>query len=173
MSAGEKRRLAKARQKSSTPLFQRRMDSLANQARTVSRLLSVRAVSIAVMVGPLQSGMHIRLNTIRIVSAEDLCDVLRLLDRQYLPHGGQARLVDTATRLLPPTPFATPPVLSALPVDPDPEDDERTVTAAVEEVTTWYAVVRVWRTRPRRGQGVASPAGDVVRVHLVAVDAAS
>ncbi|MFE9127753.1 nuclease-related domain-containing protein [Streptomyces sp. NPDC007148] len=79
-----------------------RMDSLGNQARTVSRLLSVRAVPIAVMVGPLQSGMQIRLNTIWIVPAEDLCDVLRLLDRQYLPHGGQARLVDTATRLLPP-----------------------------------------------------------------------
>ncbi|MFE0541098.1 nuclease-related domain-containing protein [Streptomyces sp. NPDC058891] len=79
-----------------------RMDSLANQARTVSRLLSVRVVPIAVMVGPLQSGMQIRLDTIRIVPAEDLYDVLRLLDRQYLPHGGQARLVDTATRLLPP-----------------------------------------------------------------------
>ncbi|MFE0545221.1 hypothetical protein [Streptomyces sp. NPDC058891] len=68
--------------------------------------------------------------------------------------------------------FATPPVLTAVPVDPDPEDDERTVTVAVEEVTTWYAVVRVWRTCPRRGHGVASPVGDGVRVHLVAIDAA-
>ncbi|MFE6549641.1 hypothetical protein ACFVHS_14780 [Streptomyces sp. NPDC057746] len=71
-----------------------------------------------------------------------------------------------------PAPFALPPVLTALPGDPDPEDDERTVTATLEEVTTWYAVVRVWRTRPRRGHGVTSPAGSGVQVHLVAVDAA-
>ncbi|MFE9127838.1 hypothetical protein ACFYOF_20925 [Streptomyces sp. NPDC007148] len=72
-----------------------------------------------------------------------------------------------------PTPYAAPPVLTALPVDPDPSDDERTVTVAVEEITTWYAVVRVWQTRPRRGHGVASPVGEGVRVQLVAVDSAS
>ncbi len=70
-----------------------------------------------------------------------------------------------------PAPLTATPVLTALPVDPAPDDDERTVTVAVEEVTPWYAVVRVWRTRPRRGQGVASPVGEGVRVHLVAVDA--
>ncbi|MEU6497310.1 hypothetical protein ABZ890_44340 [Streptomyces sp. NPDC046984] len=74
-----------------------------------------------------------------------------------------------------PTSYAAPPVLTALPVDPDPGDDERTVTVAVavEEITTWYAVVRVWQTRPRRVHGVASPVGEGVRMHLVAVDAAS
>ncbi|MDX3260843.1 hypothetical protein PV336_16625 [Streptomyces sp. MI02-2A] len=45
------------------------------------------------------------------------------------------------------------------------------MTVTLEEVTTWYAVARAWRTRPRRGHGVASPAGEGVRVHLVAVDA--
>jgi hypothetical protein len=45
--------------------------------------------------------------------------------------------------------------------------DDRTVLVALEEVTGWYAVVRVWRSRPRRGQGVAEPAGPSVRVHAV------
>lgn len=65
--------------------------------------------------------------------------------------------------------FAAPPVLTALPVDPDPDDD-RAVTAVLEEVGTWYAVVRVWRTRPKRGQGVVEPAGPGVLLHLTAVD---
>lgn len=70
-----------------------------------------------------------------------------------------------------PVPFTGRPVLTALPVDPAPEDEERTVTVALEEVTAAYAVVRVWRTRARRGTGVTSPAGDGVCVHLVAYEA--
>lgn len=66
-----------------------------------------------------------------------------------------------------PAPFPTALVLTALPVDPEPGDD-RTVTAALETVTEAYAVVRVWRTRPKRGQGVADPAGAGVLVHLTA-----
>lgn len=54
-------------------------------------------------------------------------------------------------------------------VDPDPGDEERTVWAVLEEVTGWYATVRVWQTRPRRGTGVATPAGAGVRVHVMAV----
>ncbi|MGW0086558.1 hypothetical protein [Streptomyces sp. NPDC003393] len=69
-----------------------------------------------------------------------------------------------------PVPFGRPPVLSVVPVDPEPEDDERTVTAVVEEVASWYAVVRVWRTRPRRGAGVVEPAGPGVRVHITALE---
>ncbi len=65
------------------------------------------------------------------------------------------------------TPYSQPPVLAALPVDPDPDGD-RSVTVTLEEVTTTYAVVRVWRTRPRCGQGVANAAGPGVAVHLVA-----
>jgi len=66
-----------------------------------------------------------------------------------------------------PAPYPAPPVLTALPVDPDPGDD-RTVTCALETVTAEYAVVRVWRTRARRGHGVADPAGPGVLVHLTA-----
>ncbi|MEU5834460.1 hypothetical protein ABZ820_12420 [Streptomyces diacarni] len=66
-----------------------------------------------------------------------------------------------------PVPFPAAPVLTGLPVDPDPAG-ERTVTCALETVTAEYAVVRVWRTRPRRGQGVADPAGPGVAVHLTA-----
>ncbi|MGJ3558813.1 hypothetical protein ACR6C2_07490 [Streptomyces sp. INA 01156] len=51
---------------------------------------------------------------------------------------------------------------------PEPGDDERTVWAALEEVTAWCVVVRVWRSRPRRGAGVAEQAGPGVRVHVVA-----
>lgn len=69
-----------------------------------------------------------------------------------------------------PEPFASPPVLAALPVDPDPGDD-RTVTAALETVTEGYAVVRVWRTRPRRDKGVTASAGPGVAVHLTATTA--
>ncbi|MFF5668785.1 hypothetical protein ACFY8S_01390 [Streptomyces hygroscopicus] len=66
-----------------------------------------------------------------------------------------------------PAPYDRPPVLTALPVDPDPGGD-RTVTVALEDVTVAYAVVRVWRTRPVRGQGVADPAGPGASVHLTA-----
>jgi hypothetical protein len=59
--------------------------------------------------------------------------------------------------------------VSAVAVDPDPGDDERTVWAALEEVTSWYVTARVWRSRPRRGSGVAEPAGPGVSVHLTAV----
>jgi hypothetical protein len=60
------------------------------------------------------------------------------------------------------------PVVTATAVDPEPGDDERTVWATLEEVTAWCVVVRVWRSRPRRGTGVAEPAGPGVRVHLMA-----
>lgn len=65
-----------------------------------------------------------------------------------------------------PVPLAAPPVLTAVAVDPAPGDEDCTVLVALEEVTAGYAVVRVWRTRPRHGSGV--PAGAGVRVHLTA-----
>lgn len=68
-----------------------------------------------------------------------------------------------------PAPFGSTPVVSAVAVDPDPEDDERTVWVTVEEVTTWCVTVRVWRSRPRRGAGVATPAGEGLIVHVAAV----
>lgn len=40
--------------------------------------------------------------------------------------------------------------------------------AALETVTAEYAVVRVWRTRPLRGQGVLDPAEAGLLVHLTA-----
>ncbi|MGW3447356.1 hypothetical protein [Streptomyces sp. NPDC001076] len=66
-------------------------------------------------------------------------------------------------------PFAVPPVISALPVDPHPQDD-RTVTVTLEQVTASNATVRVWRTRPLLGLGLlpASPAGAGVQVHVTA-----
>lgn len=79
---------------------------------------------------------------------------------------------DGRARWVFPAPYAAPPVLTVAVVDPDPADEERTVTAAVEEVTARGAVVRVWRTRSRRGAGVAEPAGPGVLVHLGAFVAA-
>ena len=70
------------------------------------------------------------------------------------------------------TPYAAPPVLTALPVDPDPDGD-RTVMATLEAVTETYAVVRVWRTRPLRGKGVVEMAGPGMAVHLTATAAES
>jgi hypothetical protein len=67
-----------------------------------------------------------------------------------------------------PSAYGRPPVVTAVAVDPEPGDDERTVWAVVEEVGAWYATVRVWRSRPRRGSGVAAPAGAGVRVHVMA-----
>ena len=72
---------------------------------------------------------------------------------------------DSRARFNFPAPYSASPVLTALPVDPEPDDD-RTVTVSLETVTEAYAVVRVWRTRPRRGQGVASPAGPGIVVHF-------
>ncbi|MFJ7090340.1 hypothetical protein ACIQWL_08745 [Streptomyces mirabilis] len=69
-----------------------------------------------------------------------------------------------------PAPYAAAPAVSAVAVDPAPEEDDRTVLVALEEVTTWCVVVRVWRTRGRRGTGVAEPAGAGVRVHVTAQD---
>lgn len=68
-----------------------------------------------------------------------------------------------------PAPYSGCPVVTVAAVDPEPGTDERTVWAALEEVTAWCVVVRVWRSRPRRGAGVAEPAGPGVAVHLVAV----
>ncbi|WP_327594715.1 hypothetical protein [Streptomyces chartreusis] len=71
-----------------------------------------------------------------------------------------------------PAAYRAVPAISAVAVDPDPGDEERTVVVAVEEVTTWCLVVRVWRTRARRGAGVAEPAGPGVAVHVSAQDVA-
>ncbi|WP_413808105.1 hypothetical protein [Streptomyces sp. OE57] len=89
-----------------------------------------------------------------------------------LPSGPVAAVVATGedgrARWTYPAPLAAPPVLAAVAIDPAPEDEDRTVSVALEEVTAAYAVVRVWRTRPRRGTGVSSPVGEGVRVHLTA-----
>jgi hypothetical protein len=69
-----------------------------------------------------------------------------------------------------PAAYGGRPAVTVTVLDPEPGNDERTVWAALEEVTAWSVVVRVWRTRPRRGTGVAEPAGPGVSVHLTAVD---
>ncbi|MGJ5693534.1 hypothetical protein ACM6RM_10190, partial [Streptomyces pratensis] len=64
-------------------------------------------------------------------------------------------------------PHLQAPVLTAVAVDPEPGAG-RPVFAVLEEVAPGYAVVRVWRARPRRGQGVVDAAGAGVTVHLTA-----
>ncbi|WP_159054835.1 hypothetical protein [Streptomyces dysideae] len=76
---------------------------------------------------------------------------------------------DGRARLTFPAEFSGP-VLTVLPVGPEPESDGRTMTAAIEEVAAGDAAVRVWRTRPRRGQGVFAPSRSGVVVHVSAVD---
>ncbi|MEZ3180823.1 hypothetical protein KYY02_19645 [Streptomyces pimonensis] len=68
-----------------------------------------------------------------------------------------------------PAPFAAPPVIGALAVDPAPTDD-RTVLATLESVTADRATVRVWRTQPLLGLGLLPlmPAGAGVQVHMTA-----
>jgi hypothetical protein len=70
-----------------------------------------------------------------------------------------------------PAPYGAAPAVMAVAVDPEPGDDDRTVFATLEEVTSWYALVRVWRTRPRRGSGVVEPAGAGLLVHVTATGA--
>lgn len=77
---------------------------------------------------------------------------------------------DGRARWVFPAPHATAPAVTAVAVDPAPDEDDRTVVVALEEVTTWCVVARAWHTRGRRGAGVAEPAGPGVRVHLVALD---
>jgi hypothetical protein len=79
-----------------------RMRGLLYETDTVSRLLGVKAVPVAVMVGPMHRGTQLRFGRIRLVPALDICDVLSGLDRQHLPNGRAAQLADTAERLLPP-----------------------------------------------------------------------
>ncbi|MET8609834.1 hypothetical protein [Streptomyces misionensis] len=69
-----------------------------------------------------------------------------------------------------PAAYGAPPAVTATAVDPTPDDD-RTVLVALEEVTAWCVTVRAWRTRARRGTGVAEPAGPGVQVHVIALDA--
>lgn len=69
-----------------------------------------------------------------------------------------------------PTRLDRPPVVTALPLDTTPGDGESTVIVTLEDVTTWYVLVRVWRTRPRRDTGVAAPEGEGVHVHVTATE---
>lgn len=68
-----------------------------------------------------------------------------------------------------PQAFAVPPVVTALPVDPNPGDD-RTVTVTLETVSTTGMTVRVWQTQPLLGLGLLplAPAGAGVQVHVTA-----
>ncbi|MEH0579141.1 MULTISPECIES: hypothetical protein [Streptomyces] len=68
-----------------------------------------------------------------------------------------------------PTPFAAPPVVGALAVDPTPSDD-RAVSVTLEECTASRVTVRVWRTQPLLGLGLLPtvPAGLGVQVHVTA-----
>jgi hypothetical protein len=77
---------------------------------------------------------------------------------------------DGRARWVFPAPYGVAPAVSAVAVDPAPQDEERTVVVALEEVTAWCVVLRVWRTRARRGSGVTEPAGAGVRVHVAAQD---
>ncbi|QPL14060.1 hypothetical protein QEH48_gp031 [Streptomyces phage TurkishDelight] len=62
-------------------------------------------------------------------------------------------------------PFAQPPVLTAVPVDPAPDSDLGTVVVALEAVTETYTYARAWRVG-QRGKAVA--AGPGVTVHMTA-----
>lgn len=75
--------------------------------------------------------------------------------------------LDGRARWTYPEPHLRAPVLTAVAVDPEPGAG-RPVFAVLEEVAPGYAVVRVWRTRPRRGQGVVDPVGAGLAVHLTA-----
>ncbi len=80
----------------------KRLKPLRYETATVSSLLGVKAIPIAVMVGPMRPGTQLRYDGILLVPAEDICHVLRRLDAQHVPTQRSAHLVDTAERLLPP-----------------------------------------------------------------------
>lgn len=86
----------------------------------------------------------------------------RPVERQavVLTTGEDGRLRWTYNR-----PFPRLPVLTAVPVDPAPEDELGTVLVALEGVTETYAYVRAWRVGQR---GKAVPTGPGVTVHLTA-----
>ncbi|MFZ3595028.1 hypothetical protein [Streptomyces sp. BH104] len=68
-----------------------------------------------------------------------------------------------------PARFHRAPVLSALPVDPAPDDVTSSVVATLETATEAEAVLRVLATRPLPSVGWAvEPVGSGIRVHLTA-----
>ncbi len=68
-----------------------------------------------------------------------------------------------------PETFSGRPVVTAAAVDPEPDDDERTAWATLEQVTSWCFTVRVWCSRPLRGEAsVAAPAAEGGAAHLTA-----
>ena len=79
-----------------------RLRGLTYETRTLTNLLGVRVHSVAAVIGPLPAGAELRVDGVRIIPAADLCSVLRRLDRETIPQQRAARLIDTASRLLPP-----------------------------------------------------------------------
>lgn len=79
-----------------------RLGGLKYETRQVARLLDVRPVPVVVMVGALTRGLQLRVDGIRIVPADDVCDVLRRLDAQQAPQQRRPDFMAAAARALPP-----------------------------------------------------------------------
>lgn len=78
-----------------------RLDGIRHETRTINSLLSVQALSVALMIGPLAPGEQLHIAGVRIIPAADACDVLRALDARQIPRQRGPQFVDVAARLMP------------------------------------------------------------------------
>lgn len=78
-----------------------RLNGIRYETRTINSLLSVQAISVVLMIGPLAPGEQLRVAGVRIIPAADAVDVLRALDREQIPHPRGPHFLDLAARRLP------------------------------------------------------------------------
>ena len=78
-----------------------RLDGIRYGTRSINALLSVDALPVALMLGPLERGVQLRAAGVRIIAAADACAVLRALDAQQIPCQRGPQFVNVAARLLP------------------------------------------------------------------------
>lgn len=78
-----------------------RLRGIRYETRTINRLLSVEAIPVVLMIGPLAPGEQLLVDGVRIIPAVDACKVLRAIDREQMPRQRGPQFVNVAARLLP------------------------------------------------------------------------
>lgn len=78
-----------------------RLNGIRYETRAINSLLSVEAVPVVLMIGPLAPGEQLLVDGVRIIPAVDACKVLRALDREQIPCRRGPDFIALAARRLP------------------------------------------------------------------------